>query len=55
MTAINMARVNRKQAQKGRTERLARLARRNRDVAWLLSEHQKLATPKPATKKATPK
>jgi hypothetical protein len=52
MTAINLARVNRKQAEKGRADRLRRLARRNRDVAWLLAENQKLAAPKP-TKKAT--
>ena len=50
MTAINLRRVNRMQAEKGRAERLQRLARRNRDVAWLMSEHQKLATPKPAKK-----
>jgi hypothetical protein len=50
MTAINLRRVNRMQAEKGRAERLQRLARRNRDVAWLMSEHQKLAAPKPAKK-----
>ena len=54
MTAINLAQVNRKQAEKGRADRLRRLARHNRDVAWLLAEHQKLATPKP-TKKAAGK
>jgi len=54
MTAINLRRVNRKQAEKGRAERLQRLARRNRDVAWLMVEHQKLAAPKP-TKKPTAK
>ena len=54
MTAINLARVNRKQAEKRRADRLRRLARRNRDVAWLLVEHQKLTAPKPA-KKATAK
>jgi len=46
MTSINLRRVNRMQAEKGRAERLARLARRNRDVAWLMSEHQKLTAPK---------
>jgi hypothetical protein len=50
MTAINLAQVNRKQAEKGRADRLRRLARRNRDVAWLMAEHQKLAAPKPAKK-----
>ncbi len=54
MSAIDLLRVNRKQAEKGRAERLQRLARRNRDVAWLLTEHQKLAAPKPA-KKSNPK
>ena len=55
MTAINLRRVNRMQAEKGRDERLRRLARRNRDVAWLMAEHEKLAAAKPASKKATPK
>ena len=54
MTSINLRRVNRMQAEKGRAERLQRLARRNRDVAWLVAENQKLATPK-ATKKANAK
>jgi hypothetical protein len=54
MTVINLRRVNRKQAEKGRAERLQRLARRNRDVAWLMTEHQKQAASKP-TKKATAK
>ena len=54
MTAINLRRVNRMQAEKGRAERLQRLARRNRDVAWLMSEHEKLAAPK-STKKAPTK
>jgi hypothetical protein len=47
MTAINLAQVNRKQAEKGRADRLRRLARRNRDVAWLLGENQRLAKPSP--------
>jgi hypothetical protein len=55
MTSINLRRVNRKQAEKGRAERLQRLARRNRDVAWLMAEHQKLAAPKPAAKKPSAK
>ncbi len=50
MTAINLRRVNRMQAEKGRAERLERLARRNRDVAWLMAEQQKLAAPKAAKK-----
>lgn len=54
MSAIDLLRVNRNQAEKGRAERLQRLARRNRDVAWLLAEHQKLATAKPA-RKSNPK
>ena len=45
MTAINLRRVNRMQAEKGRAERLARLARRNRDVAWLKAEHERLSKP----------
>ena len=48
MTSINLRRVNQKQAEKGRDDRLRRLARRNRDVAWLLN--QKAAAPK-STKK----
>ncbi len=50
MTAINLRQVNRMQSEKGRAERLQRLARRNRDVAWLMTEHKKLATPKAAKK-----
>ena len=50
MTAINLRQVNRMQAEKGRAERLQRLARRNRDVAWLMTEHKKLATTKAAKK-----
>ena len=53
MTAINLRRVNRMQAEKGRAERLERLARRNRDVAWLMAEHRRLAAPKVVTKKAS--
>ena len=52
MTAINLRRVNRMQADKGRAERLERLARRNRDVAWLKADHERLSKParKPNTK-----
>ncbi len=45
MTAINLRRVNRMQAEKGRAQRLERLARRNRDVAWLKAEHERLSKP----------
>jgi hypothetical protein len=54
LTAINLRRLNKLQGEKGRTERLKRLARRNRDVAWLLSEHQRL-TPKVAAKRTEKK
>jgi hypothetical protein len=47
MTSINLRRINRMQSEKGRAERLRRLARRNRDVAWLLGELQKAAKPEP--------
>jgi hypothetical protein len=53
MTAINLRRINRMQAEKGRADRLQRLSRRNRDVAWLLGENQRLA--KPAPKKVATK
>jgi len=45
MSALDMKAIQRLQAQKGRDARLARLARRNRDVAWLLGEHRKTAKP----------
>ncbi|MCL4179162.1 MAG: hypothetical protein KJ072_15650 [Verrucomicrobia bacterium] len=47
MTAINLRRINRMQAEKGRADRLQRLSRRNRDVAWLLGENQRLTKPVP--------
>jgi hypothetical protein len=51
MTAINLRQVNRMQAEKGRADRLQRLARRNRDVAWLLTQGhaqgQKASKPTP--------
>ena len=52
LTALDLKRVQRLQVEKGRDARLRRLARRNRDVAWLLAEHQRLAVTKP--KKAKP-
>lgn len=47
LTALDLKRVQRMQAEKGRGERLRRLARRNRDVAWLVDEHARLAKAKP--------
>jgi len=52
LTAIDLKHLTRMQGEKGRDSRLRRLARRNRDVAWLLAEHQRLAVTKP--KKAKP-
>ena len=52
LTAIDLKHLTRMQGEKGRDSRLRRLARRNRDVAWLLAEHQRLAATKP--KKAKP-
>jgi len=46
LVALNVARVQKLQSEKGRAERLRRLARRNRDVAWLLGEFENLAKPK---------
>ena len=53
MTAAHLERVNRMQSEKGRGERLRRLSLRNRDVAWLLAEHRRLASPKAAAKKTS--
>lgn len=47
LTALDLKRVQRMQVEKGRTARLRRLARRNRDVAWLLNQPQQPATTKP--------
>ena len=52
MTSINLRRINRIQTEKGRAERLRRLARRNRDVAWLLAQSEKAAKPEPKKPKA---
>jgi hypothetical protein len=52
MTSINLRRINRMQGEKGRNERLRRLARRNRDVAWLLGEYQRVTKPEPKKPKA---
>ena len=42
MSALDIRRIQRVQVEKGRDARLQRLARRNRDVAWLLTEYQRL-------------
>ena len=52
LTALDLKRLTVIQGEKGRDARLRRLARRNRDVAWLLQEHQRIAATKP--KKAKP-
>ncbi len=53
LTALDLKRVQRMQVEKGRDARLRRLAHRNRDVAWLIDEHQRLAAAKPRKAKAT--
>lgn len=45
LSALSLAPIHRMQAEQGRTERLRRLARRNRDVAWLLAEVERLQRP----------
>ena len=45
ITALDLKRVQRMQVEKGRDARLRRLARRNRDVAWLLDQRPPAATP----------
>jgi hypothetical protein len=50
LTALDLKRVQRMQVEKGREARLRRRARRNRDVAWLLSQPQP-AAPVAKTKK----
>lgn len=44
LTALDLKRVQRMQVEKGREARLQRLARRNRDVAWLLAELNRKAS-----------
>ena len=53
LTALDLKRVQRLQVEKGRDSRLRRLARRNRDVAWLIEDHQRLAATKAKKPKAT--
>ena len=46
LTALDLKRVQRMQVEKGRDARLRRLARRNRDVAWLVEQQERAAKPK---------
>lgn len=46
ITALDLKRVQRMQVEKGRDARLRRLARRNRDVAWLIEQQERAAKPK---------
>jgi len=46
LTALNLRKLNKLQSEKGRNERLKRLARRNRDVAWLMAEFAKATAAK---------
>ena len=55
LTAVQSKRVQRLQSEQGRDARLRRLARRNRDVAWLLAEHAKALSAAPTPKKAKTK
>jgi len=48
LTALDLKRVQRMQVEKGREARLRRLARRNRDVAWLVEQQERAAKPKTA-------
>ncbi len=50
LSALDLKRVQRLQVEKGREARLRRLARRNRDVAWLVEEHAKLSRGKQGTR-----
>ena len=52
LTALDLKRLTVVQGEKGRDARLRRLARRNRDVGWLLQEHQRLAATKPKKAKS---
>ena len=51
LTALDLKRLTVVQGEKGRDARLRRLARRNRDVAWLLAVHPRLAPPQPTKPK----
>ncbi|MCZ7637596.1 MAG: hypothetical protein M5U12_17100 [Verrucomicrobia bacterium] len=51
LTAVQSKRVQQLQSEQGRETRLRRLARRNRDVAWLLAEHARASSAAPAPKK----
>jgi hypothetical protein len=46
LTALDLKRVQRLQVEKGRDARLRRLARRNRDVAWLIAQQERAVKPK---------
>ena len=46
-TALDLKRLTVVQGEEGLDARLRRLARRNRDVAWLPAEHQRLTITKP--------
>ena len=52
LSAMDMKKIQLLQAQTGREQRLVRLARRNRDVAWLLAEHEKAASAAPKKPKS---
>jgi hypothetical protein len=53
LTAIDLKRLTRMQTEKGRDARQRRLARRNRDVAWLLDAHARATAAKPKKAKQT--
>ncbi|MCP5515673.1 MAG: hypothetical protein H7A45_00265 [Verrucomicrobiales bacterium] len=55
LSAMELQRTHRLQSEKGRDARLKRLARRNRDVAWLLTQVQGSAKPKRAKAAKPPK
>ena len=54
LTALDLKRVQRLQIEKGRDTRLRRLARRYRDVAWLVGEHERLTSKAKKAKPAQP-
>ena len=54
LSAMQLQRTHRLQSEKGRDARLKRLARRNRDVAWLLDQFNARKAPaKPKQAKVT--